>query len=187
MPFCPNCRIEYVGGATRCTDCGAELTALRPQGWSATGDPDAIRPAELCELSDQVQLDLVEALLRGAGIPSARRPRSVALFVPNAHLDRAKQVMEGGPQAAPKAAEGTVGLSELHRIRLICEECEKETTVDLLTDGLPETCACGHRFDLSTVFVVLERYGEVMRMMDKADFEIEVELPKGGDEQGRDS
>jgi hypothetical protein len=184
MPFCPNCRIEYVGGATRCVDCGAELTAARPQGWSATGDPDAIRPAELCELSDQVQLDLVEALLRGAGIPSARRPRSVALFVPTAHLENAQRVMAGGTVAP---APETVGLSELHRIRLLCDECEKETTVDLLTEALPETCACGHRFDLSDVSVVLERYGEVMRMMEKADFEIEVELPKGGDEQGRDS
>ena len=30
MPFCPNCRVEYVGGATRCADCGAEFTFSAP-------------------------------------------------------------------------------------------------------------------------------------------------------------
>jgi hypothetical protein len=178
MPFCPNCHIEYVGGATRCADCGAELTATRPQGWRATADAEAMWPAQLCELSDQVQLDLLEAQLRAAGIPTARRPRSVALFVPSSQLERAKQVMAGASQGAA-APEGAVGLSELHRIRLVCEECEQETVVDLLSESLPETCACGHRFDLGEAYIALERYAEVMRLLAKADFEIDVELPKG--------
>ena len=73
MPFCPNCRTEYVGGAKRCADCGAELTGELPQGRAAAFDLDAMRPAELCQVNDQVQLDLIEVQLRAAAIPTVTR------------------------------------------------------------------------------------------------------------------
>ena len=175
MPFCPNCRIEYVGGAARCSDCGAELTASLPPGVAAAVDLDAMQPAELCHVDNPVQLDLIETQLRAAGIPSVRRPRAAALFVPASRLDEAQRILAGQPPGAPS---GTVGLSELRRVRLQCAQCDKVISVDLLEDTLPTVCSCGHFFELSAVRSVLDRYADVMRMMERADFEIELELPQ---------
>ncbi len=180
MPFCPNCRTEFADGVAECTDCGSELVAALPNGWNVARDPNAMRPAVLCELSDQVELGLVEAQLRAVGIPFVRRPRSVALYVPSAFLPRAQQVLEGEAEAvSPLATEDTLCLSELHRIRLMCSECEHETTVDLLAEKVPNTCPqCGHFFDLTAARAVLDRYTDLMRMMSDVDFEIELERPK---------
>ncbi len=180
MAFCPNCRTEYAGGAAKCADCGAALVESPPQGWSLARDPQNLRPTELIEVSDQVQLDLMEAQLRAAGIPTVRRPRRVALFVPAAHLRSARRVLEG---KTPMAVPETLGLSQLRRIVLTCSECDAGTTVDLVADRLPEKCAeCGHHFDLTAARAVLDRYADIMRMMADADFEIEVEVP-GGEEE----
>ena len=176
MSFCPNCRTEYTGAATKCTDCGADLVSSLPQGWSIARDPENLKPTELLEASDQVQLDLIEAQLRAAGIPSVRRPRSIALFVPAAHLRSAERVLQGkGPLALPE----TLGLSQLHRIVLACSECDAGATVDVLAEKLPEKCsACGHVFDLTAARPILDRYADIMKTMAEADFEIEVEMPE---------
>ncbi len=178
MPYCPNCRTEFAGGAN-CTDCGAALVTALPSGWRAGRDVSAARPAELAEFDDMVQLELIESQLRAAGIPAVRRPRAVALLVPEALLDRARQVMAGEEMEAPAAESDTLSLSELHRIRLVCSECDQELTVDLLRERLPTSCPqCGHLFDLGPAIAVLDRYGDVMRMMANADFEIELEPPQ---------
>jgi hypothetical protein len=105
-----------------------------------------------------------------------RRPRTVALYVPAAYLDHARQVLEGG--AGPAGAGGTLSLSELHRVRLVCSDCEHELTVDLLNERVPAACpSCGHLFDISAALPVLDRYADVMRMMANAEFEIELERP----------
>lgn len=176
MPFCPNCRIEYVGGATRCADCGAELTGSLPEGASAAVDLNATRPAELCQVDDQVQLDLIESQLRAAGIPTARRARAAALFVPVGRLDEAQRVMAGH---APGPPSDTVGLSDLHRVRFQCAQCERIISVDLLSERVPTACSCGHYFDLGAMGPILDRYADIMRTMADADFEVELELPKG--------
>lgn len=173
MPFCPNCRTEYVGDATRCADCGAELVGWLQQG--ARFDPSALRPEALCEVEDAVQADLIEAQLRVAGIPAVRRPRRLALFVPTSRLADAKRVLAGQPAA--QAVE-TLALSELHRIRLVCEACEKVTRVDLLTEPVPTACSCGHHFDLGEARSVLDRYQEIARALADADYEIELEQPE---------
>ena len=179
MPYCPYCRTEVAGGAN-CTDCGAALVEALPSGWRAGRDVNASRPAELAEFDDMVQLELIESQLRTVGIPSVRRPRAVALLVPEAFLERARQVMAGEELAAETAEGETLSLSELHRIRLVCSECDKETTVDLLTERAPTKCSqCGHLFDLGPASAVLDRYTDVMRMMSNADYEIEVEPPQG--------
>ena len=179
MPFCPNCRTEFAEGITECTDCGSPLVAALPSGWDISRNVEAMRPAELVELTDQVQLGLIEAQLRGAGIPFVRRPRSVALFVPHAFVDRAQQVLSGEAAVDPVAESETLSLSELHRLRLVCSECDKETSVDLLTERIPATCPqCGHYFDLSAARGVLDRYIDVVRTMADADFEIELERPR---------
>jgi len=174
MPYCPNCRTEYVGGATRCADCGADLVGELPQGQPAAFDLGPMQPAELCQVDNQVQVDLIEAQLRAAGIPSVRRPRELALFVPRSRLDEAQRVMAGERPGPPS---GTVGLSELHRMRLICSQCDKVTSVDLLAEAAPVACSCGHVFDLGEVRPILDRYTEIVRRMQETDFEIELELP----------
>lgn len=175
MPYCPNCRTEYLAGMTRCTDCGAALTDTLPADANqATGE--ALRPAQLCLLDDQVQLELIENQLRQAGIPSTRRARNIALFVPAGRLEEAQCAL-AGERAAPPLE--TVGLSELHRIRLACSQCEAEVKLDLLTERVPASCpACGHIFALGAVQPVLDRYADIMRMMADADFDIELELPR---------
>ena len=173
MPFCPNCRTEYVGDAKQCSDCGAELTDWLPAG-TAVSDFQAAQAAELCQVEDQLQADLIEVQLRAAGIPCARRPRKLALFVPSARLADAQRVLAGQP---PATAAESLGLSELHRIRLVCESCEKVTPVDLLTESVPSVCSCGHYFDLTAVRPVLDRYTGLMRTLTDADFEIELEPP----------
>jgi hypothetical protein len=173
MPYCPNCRTEFIAGAQRCGDCGRELVEqldARP-GASA----EAMRPVELCQVNDLVELDLVEAQLRAHGIPSVRRPRSVALFVPAGRAEDARQVLAG---KSPGPPADSVGLSELHRIRLVCSECEKVTSVDLLNERVPRTCTCGHIFDLGEVSSVLDRYTDVVRMLADTEYEVELELPK---------
>lgn len=182
MSFCPNCRTEYAGAATKCADCGADLVSSLPQGWSTARDPQNLKPTELIEVSDQVQLDLIEAQLRAAGIPSVRRPRRVALFVPAAHMRSAQRVLEG---KAPMAAPESLGLSQLHRILLPCSECDADVTVDLLADKLPEKCPeCAHVFDLTAARPILDRYADIMRTMAEADFEVELEVPE--EEQGEE-
>ena len=164
-----------MGGATRCADCGADLVGELPAGQAAAFDIQAMRPAELCEVENQVQLELIEAQLRAAGIPSVRRPRALALFVPASRLDEAQRVMAGEQPGPPS---GTVGLSELHRVRLICSQCDKVTSADLLTESVPVTCSCGHVFELSDARPVLDRFTDIVRQMADADFEVELELPK---------
>lgn len=176
MPFCPNCRTEYSTGET-CADCGARLVASLPEGWSAGQRPDQMRPVEVAQADSMIELDLMESQLRAAGIPTARRPRRAALFVAEANLEAARRVLDG--KAGIAALPETFGLSELHRIRLVCAECEQATTVDLLADRLPDRCRCGRYFDLGEARPVIERYAEIMRAMDEADFEIEVEAPVG--------
>jgi len=178
MPFCPNCRTEFADGVTECSDCGADLIASAPNGWRPGSNPEAARPAVLCELSDQVQLGLIETQLRGVGIPFVRRARTVALFVPAAFLQRAQQVLAGEAAMEPPPDTETLSLSELHRLRLVCSQCEDELTVDLLTERVPDTCPeCGHIFNLAAARAVLDRYTDVIRLMEKADFEIELERP----------
>ncbi len=175
MPFCPNCRIEYVGGATKCADCGAELAGELPAGVAAAVDLGAMQPAELCPVDNQLQLALIETQLRAAGIPTVRRSRSAAVFVPASRLDEAQRILAG---QAPGPPADTVGLSELHRMRLQCAQCDRIISVDLLAERPPATCSCGHFFDLGRVGPLLDRYADIVRAMGDADFEIVLELPK---------
>lgn len=179
MPFCPNCRTEYMAGASTCADCGATLTESRPAGWSSPRNAEGMRPVEVYAADSAVEMDLAEAQLRAAGIPTARRPRRLTLFVPASHQASAERVLQGKP---PMAQPETLGLSELHVIRLVCAECEEATSVDLLTERLPEQCRCGRYFDLGEVRPVLDRYTDIMRTMADADFEIEVEVPEAEEE-----
>lgn len=181
MPYCPNCGTEYASGVARCQDCGATLAAGPAESRFTGLERPERRPALLAEFTDMVQLDLVETQLRAAGIATARRPRAVAVFVPAWQLEDARRIASGG---APRGVPSVLGLSELHRIRLVCEECGEAASVDLISEQVPASCACGHYFDLLAARPVLDRYRDLMRTMAEADFEIEIEAPQEETEQG---
>ena len=65
MPWCPNCREEYISGIQSCGECGTQLVSDLPTD-------EAVAPAESCFLmtvSDQLQAQLLEGLLSQADIP----------------------------------------------------------------------------------------------------------------------
>lgn len=67
MPFCPNCKSEYVVGVTTCRECGAELTAGPLPGDDPARGPEYMR---LVTLADPSAALVLRASLSEAGIPA---------------------------------------------------------------------------------------------------------------------
>ncbi len=76
MPFCPNCRFEYLSHVKACPDCGAALVARLPE--EAEAPPYAQGPgyeqALLGVAEGEVHAQLVQSALQEAGIPSRQQP-----------------------------------------------------------------------------------------------------------------
>jgi hypothetical protein len=176
MPFCPKCKAEFVAGKKWCPDCAVALVEEPVSEQSAPSGPPA-DAVELCVVANSTDLQLVENQLHAANIPTARQPRNIIVYVPEAQLEHARHVLTG---ESNETVFDTVGLSELTRLRLVCSACEKPTSVDLLEEMVPAKCTCGHYFDLADALPILDRYREVVRLMADKDFEIELELPKLG-------
>ncbi len=66
MPFCPECRYEYVPGHTRCPDCDVALVDVLPE--KQTGDPSDKEYVELHPLPGQVYADMVKEVFDKEGI-----------------------------------------------------------------------------------------------------------------------
>jgi rRNA maturation protein Nop10 len=72
MPFCPNCRFEYVAGVERCPDCGAALVdSLPPE--PTPSPPQHYREAQLCEVIGKIHARLLQEKLESQGIPSRQQ------------------------------------------------------------------------------------------------------------------
>ena len=65
MPFCPNCKYEYVEGVTACPECGAELQPGAPP--EEEPGMDYVR---LTTLPDPSAALVIKASLAEAGIPA---------------------------------------------------------------------------------------------------------------------
>lgn len=71
MPFCPNCRYEYLEGITTCADCGAALVRELPE-LPETPEPPLVPGSPLVvvyEAHDEFHSRMVKDALEEAGLP----------------------------------------------------------------------------------------------------------------------
>ena len=106
MPFCPECRYEYVAGKTDCPDCGVKLVKKLPKQKSAK-----IRFVRMPELPGRVYTEMVRRVLEEKGIPCYVRADGVteaygvvgtgpmasgaALWVPEDRLEECLNIQHG--------------------------------------------------------------------------------------------
>jgi len=99
MPFCPECKCEYVPGITTCPDCGVKLVEKQPQekqaDWVCVGEYPSLIAAEMaklrlgsCEIAGVLCDGLMEGMYAGVG---TMRLESVRLMV---HKDEAPKALE---------------------------------------------------------------------------------------------
>ncbi len=70
MPFCANCRFEYLPHVTRCPECGAELVAELPPLASRPRTEEDFEPELLCVVGGSIHAGLLRTELAARGIPS---------------------------------------------------------------------------------------------------------------------
>jgi len=100
MPYCPNCRYEYVEGIEICSDCEVELVSELP--------PDEIEdmvPIYIAE--DPTEAAILRSILEEAGIPVRERAdvdtdldafagpiAEEAIMVPSSRTEEAKKILK---------------------------------------------------------------------------------------------
>ena len=122
MPFCPECKCEYVEGVTRCSDCDEELVwelpTESPQPREMLRDEDAVT---IFTAKDLVEAEVVRGILEGAGIHCAVTPevtrwargttmlgglQTIDIMVLESDAERAQEVireaMEAGKDLRPE-------------------------------------------------------------------------------------
>jgi hypothetical protein len=73
--FCPECGGEYREGFTHCADCDVDLVAELPA--DSTDPLRHLTLVTVLETGDPGELAFAESVLRGAGIPYAKRGESL--------------------------------------------------------------------------------------------------------------
>lgn len=123
MPWCPNCRYEYVHGVQNCTDCGAALVDEEPTvrrekkpkkeellyapSFQPRPIPEGVEAEQLITASTRTEADELESLLVEKGISvhreflGGKRVTGFALLVPVADLDKAAEVLEKAGVLSP--------------------------------------------------------------------------------------
>ena len=75
--FCPECGGEYREGFTHCADCDVDLVAELPEDPTESESLRNMTLVTVLETGDPGELAFAESVLRGAGIPYAKRGESL--------------------------------------------------------------------------------------------------------------
>ncbi len=112
MPFCPNCRFEYVPEVTRCPDCGADLVETLPD----VQPKSEYREAELGAVTGEISAKLLQDALAAQDIPSRLR-----CYWPNDNIYGMPIALGDGPNSMSTVI---VRESDLARARTIYSDLE---------------------------------------------------------------
>lgn len=116
MPFCPNCKEEFVDGTATCSDCGAALVGQLPEPEAPEPEDEA---AFLITAAGKFDTDRIEAALKQAGVPVWKRylgagetmhvimggtNTDVEIYVPSRLLPQALEALEAVGILTPEEA-----------------------------------------------------------------------------------
>lgn len=79
MPFCPQCRNEYVEGTAACEDCGVKLIPHLSDPLEGVEKPRNEDLVEVWRTQGEMDAQLIRSLLDGNGIPSMISGESLRL------------------------------------------------------------------------------------------------------------
>ena len=114
MPYCVNCKCEYIEGYTVCADCGALLVDKCPDPLvmeDRTDSPFVF----LCSLAGGIETDMTVFLLEGNAIPVMQKRREggqyleiymgtsfygVDIYVPKSLFMQASEILAAKPMVA---------------------------------------------------------------------------------------
>lgn len=105
MPFCPQCRYEYIEGIQECPDCRIGLVAELPAGPAAPPLEGAVHLVTIYSTYDPFEADLVQGRLRGAGFDCWLKTTGILRLYP-IHV----QVMEFQEAQARQMLEESIDL-----------------------------------------------------------------------------
>ncbi len=154
MPFCPQCRTEYVEGVEVCPECDVALTHELPPA----GPVPEVDFVVLTEGQTEVVINVLRAELEAANIPSYVSGDTLEslkvvpgydakVFVPKQHLELAREILNEILSGPPLEEE--VDLES----KYFCDACGAEVPSDattcpecgeLLEFAAEETAVCEH-------------------------------------------
>jgi hypothetical protein len=68
--FCPNCFYEYKEGVKKCPDCNIDLVTEDPIKDDGEGDLPDFKVAELCDIDNEIEVQILRDMLTQEGIYS---------------------------------------------------------------------------------------------------------------------